>query len=103
MSSLYKKLLNEPSSWEVHLNVTSDYTFVVGVDASSGEITMIDCQGHPSDKKKYNYSTYGTVCTITHPYSKISHLFTVTTTSKKSYDISTSTDLTVITNFYKNK
>lgn len=51
MSSLYKKLLNEPSSWEVHLNVTSDYTFVVGVDASSGEITMIDCQGHPSDKK----------------------------------------------------
>lgn len=53
----------------------------------------------PIENITYNFSSYGTVCGVAHPYSQITHWFTVVTTSKKTYDIMTTQDLSSITSF----
>lgn len=67
--------------------------------------TLITQKGfisEPIETIKYEESAYGTDCAVATPYSFIKHSFTITTTSKKSYDISTSQDLTTIVEFSKN-
>lgn len=53
----------------------------------------------PIQSITYKLSSYGTVCGVAHPYSQITHWFTVVTTSKKTYQIMTTQDLSSITDF----
>ena len=53
----------------------------------------------PIEDITYSSSSYDTAYGVEHPFSEISHWFTVVTTSKKTYQILTTQDLSSITNF----
>ena len=53
----------------------------------------------PIENITYDFSSYGTVFGVAHPYSRIVHFFTVVTTSNKTYNIMTTQDLSSITYF----
>ena len=53
----------------------------------------------PIQSITYKLSSYGTTFSVAHPYSSITHLFTVVTTSNKTYRIMTTQDLSSITHF----
>ncbi|MBE6025184.1 MAG: hypothetical protein E7231_18750 [Cellulosilyticum sp.] len=74
-------------------------------DACAKVKTLVTQKGfisEPIETIVYKDSTYSTACAVATPYSHITHRFQVTTTSKTTYSILTSQDLTIITTFFKN-
>ena len=62
-------------------------------------ITQKGYIAEPIETIKYEFSTFGTVTPLAHPYSRIAHCFTIVTSSKKEYSIEVSQDLSFITRF----
>lgn len=145
----YPKSNQKTSEWSISVYVTPEYFFDIFIDATTGEISGLLCQGGPTINSKfpdsedpktigdglslankgltnpdeacakiktlltqkgfitepietieYTDSIYHTACAVATPYSAIDHAFTITTTSKKTYNISVSQDLSTVTSFF---